>query len=199
MIFFHSAALVSLPPLCCDAPSGYMQTAHNTRTGSPKETGVKVRVKQVLSTKGYSFLLRNKGFVSVVMIPIILRFYFLQSPETRSAPNRVISLIITFAPKGSSPMRLKVLLCKICRSHKAAPSQAIWQPKQRTASCPFLLLYCSYRNYAANCPESCDHNTTGIPKLRLAIPLSCLVLYVKHCFIGIIAWGCEEKSGRGPL
>lgn len=125
VISFHSAALVSLPSLRGDAPCGYMQTAHYSRTGSPKETGVKVRVKQVLSTKGYFSLSRNKGFVSSVMIPIILRLYFLQSYETRSAPNSVISLIITLAPKGPSPMLLKVLLCKICRSHKAAPSQAI--------------------------------------------------------------------------
>jgi len=125
VISIHSAELISLPSLRADAPSGYMQTAHNTRTGSPKETGVKVRVKQVLSTKGYFSLSGNKGSVTLVMIPIILRFYFLQSRGTRSAPNRVISLIITLAPKGPSPVRLKVLLCKICRSHKAAPSQAI--------------------------------------------------------------------------
>ena len=131
MISFHSAGLVSLAPLCGDAPSGYMQTAHNTRTGSPKETGVKVRVKQVLSTKGYFFLSRNKGFVSLVMIPIILQLYFLQSHETRSAPNSVISLIITLAPKGPSPMRLRFCCARSAVATKLPPHRPSDNPNKK--------------------------------------------------------------------
>lgn len=113
------------------------------------------------------------------MIPIILRLYFLQSHETRSAPNSVISLIITLASKGPSPMRLKVCCARSAVATKLPPHRPSDNPNKE----PHMIHFCYFTVPTETIlptarPESCDHNTTGIPKLRLAIPLSWLVLYL---------------------
>ena len=91
---------------------------------------------------------RNKGLVSLV-IPIILRFYFLQSHDTRSAPNRAISLIVTSAPKGPPP---------------CVGSGVVVQDLPQTKSCPPALTHLTAQTKTdkdVNCHQCSYHDRSS--------------------------------------